>query len=332
MKTRYRFLFLFVSLLSAVLIGITACNNNSPTSGSSSSSTATPTASNTPCMSGGFTCTPTYTPQEYTAFVTIGTGASTFTQPTGFALAGTNLWVADYSAKNFQEWTTIGSASQTISSYSSPATTFAQPDGVAVGPDGYVYVSDNTRDWVVEFSPTGSFVTTVGQPELGTNKSIAMAVTTSQIYLLEVQGHQVVMDTISGSGASKIFTASVTFGSGILGNQLYGICLDTSGNVYVTDTLNNRIVQFSSTGTYQMAVTLQSGGFPQGVYVDGSSNIYAVDNNNKNIQTFNSSGTALHTFGTGLFNSPYAIQMDATGNLWVSDTANKCIYGMQKNY
>jgi sugar lactone lactonase YvrE len=74
-----------------------------------------------------------------------------------------------------------------------------------------------------------------------------------------------------------------------------GVAVDASGNVYVSDSDNNRIQKFTSSGSF----VKRWGGYgqaegelstPQGIAVDSSGNIYVADSGNSRIQKFTSNG------------------------------------------
>jgi DNA-binding beta-propeller fold protein YncE len=67
--------------------------------------------------------------------------------------------------------------------------------------------------------------------------------------------------------------------------------VDTKGNVYVADTYNNRVQEFSSTGDFLAqwgGIGIAPGQFqvPEGVAVDGAGSLYVVDSINARVQVF----------------------------------------------
>ncbi|TMA57524.1 MAG: hypothetical protein E6J75_07440, partial [Deltaproteobacteria bacterium] len=74
-------------------------------------------------------------------------------------------------------------------------------------------------------------------------------------------------------------------------SQPSGVAVDGSGNVFVADTGNNRIQEFTNTGTFlaKWGTTGSGDGeffAPYGVGVDTSGNIFVADTNNNRIQKF----------------------------------------------
>ncbi|MGA2627554.1 MAG: 6-bladed beta-propeller [Candidatus Bathyarchaeia archaeon] len=128
-------------------------------------------------------------------------------------------------------------------------------------------------------------------------------------------------------------TFSFAFGSPGSGNGQFKnphfITIDSSGNIYLTDSDNARVEKFDRSGNY----ITQWGSFgsgngqfnePTGIAVDSSGNVYVVDSNNHRVEKFTSSETYLSQFGSsgsgnGQFEDPTGIAVDSSGNVYVAD-------------
>ena len=149
--------------------------------------------------------------------------------------------------------------------------------------------------------------------------------------------------TFAGSGAPGFAngqgTAAQFFRPG-------GITIDLSGNLYVADTLNNRIRKI--TPGKQVTTIAGSGAYgfvdgqgtaaqfnkPFGITIDSAGILYVADTNNHAIRKIDTSGLVTTIAGDGIigseggqgstarFNYPSGITTDSNDNLYVADTEN----------
>ena len=108
-------------------------------------------------------------------------------------------------------------------------------------------------------------------------------------------------------------------------NGPQGVAVDSAGNVYVTDSGDNRVEKFTGTGTF--TTTWASPGVPFGVAVDSGGNVYVTDYGDARVEKFTGTGTFITTWGSfgsdnGLFNGPWGIAVDSGGNVYVADDGN----------
>jgi len=111
-----------------------------------------------------------------------------------------------------------------------------------------------------------------------------------------------------------------------------GVAVDTSGNVDVVDSGNNRLEQFDSAGSFrfQFGVSgVDSGRFsqPYGIAVESAGRIDVVDSGNNRVERFDSLGNFQAQFGAagsgpGRFDAPAGIAVDGSGNIDVVDSGN----------
>jgi subtilisin family serine protease/sugar lactone lactonase YvrE len=132
----------------------------------------------------------------------------------------------------------------------------------------------------------------------------------------------------SAAPAHQLQFSFGTTGSGKL-NYPMGIATDNSGNVWVADRDNNRIVKFNSKGEYLLSSgTLGAGNGqfnkPVDIAVTSSGDVWVTDSENDRVQRLNSKGEYQQQFGSsglgnGQFAEPWGIAVDGAGNVWVSD-------------
>src|SRR5262249_4089123 len=115
----------------------------------------------------------------------------------------------------------------------------------------------------------------------------------------------------------------------------YGVDLDPSGNVYVADSVNNRVQEFDGTGnyntTYGAPTTL--GGDLQDLRRVAVANgqVYAADLWGYHIDRFSAPGatpaqmypTVVTGPATGDFNEPSGLTFDSAGTMYVADSVNQ---------
>ena len=81
-----------------------------------------------------------------------------------------------------------------------------------------------------------------------------------------------------------------------------GLALDTAGNVYVTDSLNDRVQVFDQNGAFLRqwgGSGTGDGEFDElyGIAIDGSDNVYVSDFYNARVEKFDSNGTFITSWG-----------------------------------
>lgn len=129
--------------------------------------------------------------------------------------------------------------------------------GIAVDSNGNVFVVDRFNNRVQKFTNNGRFVA-----KWGTNGG-----TGGPDYIIN-----------SGSGDGDFFLP-------------IGITVDPAGNVYVTDSSNNRVQKFSNNGTFITKFgrfSGMAGNFfsPQGIAVDAGGKVYVTDGLLHRVQIF----------------------------------------------
>ena len=192
--------------------------------------------------------------------------------------------------------------------------------GVAVDPGSNLYVAQYEDNKIRKITP-GGVVTTFAENIIGptgvavdadSNVYVASG-TNGTIHKITNQGY---MYTLAGADASL--------------NYPQGLAVDpnfsqedgrASRNVYVADTINNRICKVTNPGG---VVTTLDNSFnsPSGVAIDANRNVFVADKGNQRICKITSGGVVTTLAGSGSFNQPYDVAVDAFGNVFVTDEQN----------
>ena len=235
------------------------------------------------------------------------------------------------------------------------AASFGVMGGVAVDSSGNVYVADTSNFSIRKITPAGVVTTFAGSGTsgsadgTGTAASFAIPVgiasdSSGNVYVADAGNNLIrkitpagVVTTFAGGGGSGVDGSGADDGTGPAAsfNTPYSIAVDSSGNLYVADMMNNLIRKITPNGI----VTTLAGSFPSpgAVAVDSSGNVYATDLTNELIKkitpagiitTLAGSGSTGATNGTGTaasFNMPTSIAVDSSGNVYVADMMNDLI-------
>jgi DNA-binding beta-propeller fold protein YncE len=180
---------------------------------------------------------------------------------------------------------------------------FDSPAAMAVDPNGNFLIADTGNGRIEKFSPTGTFVTSIGLFEAPNGIAIDRG---GNIYVAEIGSKH----RVQKLGPDGTFMAA--WAPGFYGPRKIAIGPDDS--IYVNDSGHNRIVKFSRDG--HVLATWGSEGSSDGqfrglssVAVDPATNkVYAADPLNKRIQVFDSNGKFLNKWSVPEWGRPVGFE------------------------
>jgi DNA-binding beta-propeller fold protein YncE len=261
--------------------------------------------------------------------ILVSNGVGQFT-PMG--IAGSDyahcLYLADYYNHRIQLFTASGEPHGNFGSYGSDTGQFKYPHSVAVDSAGNVYVTDaNNR--VSVFDGNGNYLRSFGSGYLLNPRGIAVNSALGKVYVVDSGDNRVVVFSTTGTYLTNIdrYTYPVT-GETLYFNNPTGIDINSAGNVYVTDTGNNRVSVFNSDLVYntQFSSDVLALKAPQGIAIGANGNIYVVDHDNYRVVVYDSANMVIRSsvFGSygsnaGKFSNPRMLTV-YSGNVYVTDS------------
>jgi predicted membrane-bound mannosyltransferase/sugar lactone lactonase YvrE len=273
-----------------------------------------------------------------------GSAEGQFQGPRALAVAPDgSLYVADSLNNRIQHIAPDGKVLQVWGIYAdvaagdAPGGTFYEPWGVAVAPDGSVYVADTWNYRIQKFTSDGQFVKMWGfGPAMGQDgfygpRGLAVD-SLGRIFVADTGNKRIVIFDADGNYLAEFGTAGMSLGQL---DEPVAVALDASGNVYVTDTWNQRVQVFAPdadklvyTATAEWPVDGWYGNLLENkpfITVDGAGTVSVTDPEVCRVVSFSSSGQVVRVWdgcAAGAFVRPSGIASDGAGGLWVTDAAN----------
>jgi len=224
------------------------------------------------------------------------------------------------------------------------------PQTVAIGPDGSVYVGDQSSSVVQVFTPDGRFVREIGLAGLrpGEFTSVgAVAVAADNTLFVASSGHSRIdrfspegrlIDSFGSRGTN---VGQFNFGPGGGNDAPAGGGLAIAGNfLFVSDSQNDRVQRFNLDGSG--ATEIVPPGLlanPRGLAVRGQRLIVADDHHHR-LVIMDFGGRVIRTVGSGQgaganqFSFPFGVAVDPQGRVFVADDINQRVlrFGPQPDY
>src|SRR5580658_49667 len=183
---------------------------------------------------------------------------------------------------------------------------FGWINGLAIDDDDRLFVADGKMHRIIVFNPKHDVENQISEG-LVDPVGIALDTTNRFLYVVDTQQDQVIVfdaDTlkllrrIGTGGKNHYLTSPGDFGAP------QGVAVDKDGNVYVTDTLNNRVEIFDADGNFISLFGKHGDGpgcfsRPKGIAIDSDGHIWVADEMTDRLQVFNKEGQLLTYIGQG---------------------------------
>jgi sugar lactone lactonase YvrE len=290
---------------------------------------------------------------------------------------GGNVFVADTDIHRIRKidtsgvvTTVAGNGSGGFSGDGGPATS-AQlyfPAAIAVDAAGNLFIADTRNQRIRKVTSAGVITTIAGnaggtgagadgtpalQAQLSDPSGIAVD-GAGNVYISETGAHRVrqintaeLISTVAGNGTMGFSGDGGPATSAQLALPA-GIAVDGAGNVFIADSVNNRIRLVTPNGVISTVAGNGTSGFagdggpavaaeiayPQSVAVDGSGTLFIADTNNQRIRTVTPDGLINTVAGNGIYGfsgdggpasaaeiaGPYSVAVGGVNSLFIADT------------
>ena len=239
------------------------------------------------------------------------------------------------------------------------------PSGIAIDASGNLYVADLSNNRIRKIDTAGTITTFAGNgccfggdngPATSAfmNSPYTVALDSAGNLYIAEGGQRIrkvsggIITTFAGTGASG-FSGDNGLATNAAINNPRGIVIDASGNVYFSDSNNNRVRKIDTGGTIttfagsNICCTLGDGGpaasawlsSPAGLALDGAGSLYIADSSNAIIRKVSNGVIATVAgfanagfFGDGgvatsaQFNGITGVAVDPSGALYIADAGN----------
>lgn len=208
-----------------------------------------------------------------------------------------------------------------------------KPEGIAVAPDGHIFVADYNTGFIKKYDPSFRWVMTFSGYGSGlgqTMMSELMDIRHGRLYVPDIGNHRVNVFSLDGEPLFHFGGQGTVPGRF---NAPESAKFDRKGNLYVADHKNDRIQVFDKDGTHLSTFGRPGSGpgelsAPASIAFDRYGNVFVTEVGNNRIQVFDRNGNHLTMWGKpgsghDELDEPYGIAIDhASGLIYVADSEN----------
>lgn len=204
--------------------------------------------------------------------------------------------------------------------------------GLAIDDADHLFVTDNGLHVVEEFDANHKYVGSFGQEALRGPAGIALDAENRYLYVVDTDLDQVIVfDADSRDVIRRIGTAGKNHTLTEPGefSKPTNAAVDQDGNLYVTDTLNDRVEVFDADGNFIRTWGKNGDGpgnfaRPKGIAIDVDGHVWVADAMLNRMQIFTSEGQLLLAFGNfgnmpGQFQAMTGLTIDKSNRVFAAE-------------
>ena len=289
--------------------------------------------------------------------------------------ASGNVYIADNMSNRVRRiganGTIITVAGTSVAGYSgdggpAPAAQLNSPNGISLDATGALYIADTNNYVIRRVAPNGTITTVAGDGKLGyagdggpagagqlSFPNGIAADTAGNLYIADTWNSRIRKVNTGGALSTYAGNGTAWWGDGgpatsALLYSPWGVALDGGGNVYIGDSLNNRVRRVNPDGVISTVAGTGAAGYsgdggqatdaslnaPQGVAVDAADNLLIADSDNARVRKVSPAGIISTAAGSAVWGDagdggpataaqlmvPVGVTTDAAGNFYVAES------------
>lgn len=202
---------------------------------------------------------------------------------------------------------------------------FDETAGVAVGPKGHIYVFHRGPHPILEFTPGGEYVRTLGEGVFVRPHAIRFD-REGNLWAADAGSHVVVKLDERGRVRMVLGRRGYAAEAPDRFNQPTDIAFARDGSMFITDGYgNSRVAKYNAKGEFVKAWGQKGTGpgefkLPHSAVIDDRDRLLVADRENYRIQVFDMDGKFLEEWTD--IGSPWGLALDGEGNVWMADGHN----------
>ena len=238
--------------------------------------------------------------------------------------------VSESNKHRISVYSTSGRKLRSFGTQGSSTGQFKSPRGLALDDSGNIVVADHGNHRIQMFTDNGQFLRAVSSFK-GPN-AVAFNARNQRFYAVDDEGVVCILTTqlaYYGTFGGK----SSLYKEGKFSVDTYGISCDSSGQVYVADSVKHKVQVFSAEGVFLRVLQGRQFNSPVGIAFDTNDIMHVSNRYGHNVQVLSVEGKLLKTVavnvkGQGELNYPRNIAVDEYGIVYVCDNNNDrvCLY------
>jgi len=191
-----------------------------------------------------------------------------------------------------------------------------EPEGVALGNTGNLYIADTYHYAIKEWTPANNAV--IELTSLGTDRPQALAVDgAGNLYFSEIGTNTIHEWTVANGAVTTLVSSGLS--------EPDGLALDGAGNVYISDQNECELEEWTVTNSNLTVLVPMGLSWPAGVAVDCAGNVYIADSLDCAIKEWVAGSQTVSTLVSSGLNEPQDVAVDGAGNVYIADRLNAAI-------